>query len=403
MLSTPPSAPAPSRSPKSGTPTRAIALLAVASFASQAMVRSVDSLLPQIAADLDTTVGIASIVVTAYAVAHGTIQFVVGPIGDRLGKYRSVAIACALSALTVLLCGLAQSLSVLALARFACGLTAAWIIPLGLAFVGDVVPYQTRQQVLGRFVAGQVMGQLFGQAAGGVLGDFFGWRSVFFVLAAIFAVAAAALSVELATNPVTRAGQQRNSAGLRATYAAVFAAPWARIVLLVTFLESMFLFSVFPFVGADLHLRFGLSYTAVGLVIGCFAIGGLCYAAAVHRLMARLGQSGLATAGGLTMAAAFVTLAIEPDWWFAPIAVFGIGFGFYMLHNTLQTESTQMAPEMRGTAVALFAAAFFLGQTVGVPLAAPVVDRIGAPVLFAISAVLLPILAWWFAQRLKRR
>ena len=65
----------------------------------------------------------------------------VGPIGDRTGKYRGVAIACALSAVTVALCGMAGSLDALTLARFASGLTAAWILPLGLAYIGDVVPY----------------------------------------------------------------------------------------------------------------------------------------------------------------------------------------------------------------------------------------------------------------------
>ena len=47
--------------------TRAIVLLAVAGFAAQAMVRSADSLLPQIAADFAVTVGAASIVVSAYS------------------------------------------------------------------------------------------------------------------------------------------------------------------------------------------------------------------------------------------------------------------------------------------------------------------------------------------------
>ena len=248
----------------------------MAAFAAQGMVRSVDSLLPQIAADFGTTVGAASIVITAYALTHGSIQFVVGPVADRLGKYVSVAIACALSALTVLSCGLAQSLDMLALARFTCGLTAAGIVPIGLAYVGDVVPYEARQQVLGRFLAGQVLGQMFGQAAGGVIGDFFGWRTVFFVLTGIFAVAAAALFFEFAVNPRTRPDPGAPKAlGLRAAYRAVLSNPWARIVLLVTFIESMLLFSVFPFVGADLHLRFGLSFTGVGLVIGFFAIGGL--------------------------------------------------------------------------------------------------------------------------------
>ena len=52
-----------------------------------------------------------------------------------------------------------------------------------------------------------------------------------------------------------------------------------------------------------------------------------------------------------------------------------IGLGFYMLHNTLQTNATQMSPEARGTAVGLFSAALYLGQTAGVAAAAPVIDR----------------------------
>ena len=66
----------------------AITLLAIAAFAAQAMVRVTDSLLPQIAADLGVTVGATSIVVTVYLLAHGSVQLVIGPIGDRFGKYR---------------------------------------------------------------------------------------------------------------------------------------------------------------------------------------------------------------------------------------------------------------------------------------------------------------------------
>src|SRR5262252_7150723 len=98
-------------------PTRSIVLLAVAGFASQAMVRVTDSLLPQIAADFGTTVGEASIVVAAYSLAHGSIQLVIGPVGDRFGKYRTVTMMCALASILVALCGTVQSLSALAAAR----------------------------------------------------------------------------------------------------------------------------------------------------------------------------------------------------------------------------------------------------------------------------------------------
>jgi YNFM family putative membrane transporter len=284
-------------------------------------------------------------------------------------------------------------------------LTAAWILPLALAYIGDVVPYARRQQVLGRFLTGQVLGQLFGQAAGGVIGDHFGWRTMFFVLAALFAIAATALTYELVTNPVTReaGGTGQPSRGLRADYASVFSNPWARFVMLVSFLEAVLLQGVFPFVGADLHLRFGLSFTAIGLIIGIFGLGGLIYAATVTRLVERLGSTGIALTGGIVMGAAFLTLAVQTTWWPAPFAVLLIGLGFYMLHNTLQTVATQMTPEARGTSIALFASVYFLGQTTGTALAAPVMDRFGGPVLFFASAALLPLLAFWFMRRLKAR
>ena len=310
-------APAPPRSP-----TRAIAFLALASVASQAMVRAPDTLLPQIAADFGISVGTASIVITAYAITHGSMQLVIGPIGDRIGKYRIVAIACALSAVTVALCGLAQSLNMLAIARLASGATAAWIIPARLAFVGDVVPYEQRQQVLGRFLAGQVLGQMFGQAAGGVIGDYFGWRNVFFLLSAH--VRDRGCGAGLRARGQSRHPHptgQANRRGLRADYVTPSSQSLGALRAAGDVSRSRACSGIFPFVGADLHLRFGLSFTAIGLIVGAFGIGGLFYARTVKPLMTRLGQSGIARSGGLIMAGAFLVLAIEPIWWLAPLAV----------------------------------------------------------------------------------
>src|ERR1700680_2088785 len=172
-------------------------LLAVAGFASQAQVRVTDSLLPQIAADFNTTVGAAAIVVTAYALAHGSIQLVIGPVGDRFGKYRTGPVMSAIAAVLVMICGTASTLPQLALARFATGAAAGWVIPISMAYVGDVIPYERRQPILGRYLTGQILGTLSGQAMGGVLGDLMGWRNVFFVLSAVFAVATAGLVFEL--------------------------------------------------------------------------------------------------------------------------------------------------------------------------------------------------------------
>jgi len=389
----------------SGSATSAITLLALASFAAQAMVRVTDSLLPQIAADLNVSVGATSIVVTAYLLAHGSVQLVIGPIGDRFGKYLCVSIAAAGSTAMVVACGLAPSLPVLVAARLACGLATGWIIPFALAFVGDVIPYERRQQVIGRFLSGQILGQLFGQAAGGVLGDYFGWRNVFFILAALLAAATLGLFYELWRNPITHANAtpQHRGRGFIADYSAVLRSPWARAVIAIAFIEAAAMFGAFTYVGADLHLRFGVGFTLVGLFVGAFAIGGLIYSLSVRALVNRFGQTGLAAGGGALLALAYLTLAFEPHYWIAPAAILTIGLGFYMLHNTLQTNATQMTPQARGTAVAIFSSALYLGQTAGVAAGGVVFDRLTAVPVFLIAATVLLTLSLWFARQLKRR
>jgi YNFM family putative membrane transporter len=391
--------------PARGSATRAIVLLAGAAFAAQAMVRSTDSLLPQIANDLQTTVGAASVIITFYLIAHGSVQLIIGPIGDRFGKYLCVSIAAAISTLMVIACGLAPNLPTLVAARLGCGLATGWIIPFAMAFIGDVIPYERRQQVLGSFLSGQILGQMFGQAAGGVLGDLFGWRNVFFILAALLAIATIGLFLELWRNPIThpRNAPKQQGHGFISDYTTVLRTPWARVLILMAFIESAALFGALTYVGADLHLRFGVSFTMVGLFVGFFAVGGLAYSLSVRFMVARFGQVGLALLGGGLLACAFVTLAFSPHYWIAPFGIAAIGLGFYMLHNTLQVNATQMSPQARGTGVAIFSSALYFGQTVGVAGYGYLFDRFTAVPVFLSAAVMLAALGWWLSRLLKQR
>ena len=78
---------------------RAVALLSGAAFASSASARLCDPMLPDLAAQFATTPATAAHVVSAFAVAYGLLQVFFGPLGDRIGKYRLVALttlACTL-------------------------------------------------------------------------------------------------------------------------------------------------------------------------------------------------------------------------------------------------------------------------------------------------------------------
>jgi predicted MFS family arabinose efflux permease len=61
-----------------------------------------------------------------------------------------------------------------------------------------------------------------------------------------------------------------------------------------------------------------------------------------------------------------------------------------------------MAPESRGLAISLFAFCLFSGQSVGVALAAPVVDRYGARPVFLVASAVIVMVGFWFRRRLLR-
>lgn len=384
-------------------PAVAIVLLSLAAFASAANMRVIDPLLIQLSVEFGVTVGAASIAATLFLFANGVFVLVHGPFGDRYGKMPVVAIACLAAAACCALSALAASLGTLAAARFLTGVTSSAIIPLAIAWLGDNVSYDRRQATLARFLTGQTLGLMTGAAMGGALGDWLGWRAVFWVLAAIYVAAGAALFAVMAARPeIARVGP-RTPGSMIGQMLGVLKRRWAVTVILVVALEGGVFWGAFTFVGADLHQRFGLGFAAVGLAVAAFGGGGFLYVTVAPILVRLLGERGLVLWGGLGLGTSFALLALAPDIAVAFAAIVLCGITFYMLHNTLQTHGTQMAPEARGSALALFALCLFVGQAIGVPLAAPVVDRWGAVPIFWAAALVLPALALYFAVSLRNR
>lgn len=382
-------------------PARAIVLLSLAAFASAATTRICDGLLPQISADFGVTTGAAASVITAYSASYGLLQIVFGILGDRFGKERSIVLACIASLATTLACAAATTLPGLFSARLIAGATASGIIPLSIAWIGDHIPYAGRQTVIARFITGQIGGVILGLAFGGAIGDAFGWRAAFFLIAFLYVIATGGLLLQFGGG-LRAPLSPRREAGTLATLATVLGRPWVRVVLLTVFAEGFLCFGALAYVAAVLHARFGLSFTAAGFALAAFGLGGLFYSAIAPAVVPRLGEAGGARLSSVFFALAFVGFAFMPNAWVGVAASFLAGLGYYCLHNVLQVNGTQMAPDARGVAVALFATAFFVGQGIGVAAAAPIVDRFGAMPVFLLVAALLPASALLFAQAIGR-
>ena len=371
---------------------RAVFLLSLAAFASAASLRATDPLLPLIADEFAVTAGAASAAVTAFALSYGLLQVVCGPLGDRYGRYRTIAAAAAVSAFGSAACAIAPSLDALIAARLVSGATIGAFIPLALAWIGDTVAYEKRQPLLARFRVGQMAGVAFGTAAAGWLGEHFGWRTIFFALAALLLLIAVLLFAEL-RNPLVRGvgrGSMRESVK---RMPGMLAQRRLQGLFATAFTEGMLIFGALAFVAVYLQRRYGLGPGVAGTLVTAYAGGGLLYALLARRAVRRLGERGLVALGGAALVAGYVTLALSPSVVLSTLGIAAVGAGFYMLHTTVQTHVTQVAPEERGSVVALFATFLFLGQASGVWLAAQVVDSAGLAPVFLAAAAGLALLA----------
>lgn len=379
---------------------RGLATLSAAAFCSAATLRAADPLIPQVSEDFAVSISDAAVIATAFTFAYGAFQIVYGTFGDRVGKLTVIAAAALLSSLSAFASALADGLPTLAILRLIGGCTAGAIIPLAIAHIGDVTPYDQRQTVLARFLSGQIFGIITGQALGGILGEHIGWRGVF----AVFGVLFLAVAVVLGRDLLSGRTQQSRSAGggnVLWQYRTILRSPRAVGLIAAVFTEGFLFFGGLTFVGAHLRQAYGLSLDAIGLLLGFFGLGGLVYIAFARHLVRHLGERGMILAGGAFMASAFVAIGLDPPVWTYALILAACGVGLYLMHATLQTHATQIAPHARALGLSLFATCLFVGQALGVTSVGQATMAFGFERTIVIAGALLLALGIVLAWRLR--
>jgi YNFM family putative membrane transporter len=387
---------------------RSVLLLSFATFASMAAQRLCDAMLPELSREFSAGLAEVAQVVSVFAVVYGLCQLFYGPLGDRLGKFHVVTWGTLGCCVGSVLAVFAASLDMLVLARMLTALGAAAIIPLSLAWIGDAVAYELRQETLARVGLGTTLGITGGQLLGGVFTDTLGWRWAFVFMTLLFGVVGLLLWLDgrrqrSETPPVVHQPMPGGRPGFVQQALQIVTGRWSRIVLIVALIEGASGFGVLAIWASHLHHELGLSLSAAGAIAALFGMGGMVYMAVARFLIPHLGEHGLARSGVLLLGLSSLVIAFAPVWWPSVPASLLAGFGFFMFHNTMQTNATQMAPQARGTAVSLFASFLFMGQSIGVLLAAALVGVLGSTAVIALGSAVLVAVGLYFSQALRRR
>jgi MFS transporter, DHA2 family, multidrug resistance protein len=137
--------------------------------------------LPRIQGSLSATQDQMTWVLTSYIIAAAIMTPLSGWLAGQVGRKRVFLVSVVGFTIASALCGLAQSLPEIVLARLAQGLCGAALIPMSQAVLLDINPPKEHAKAMAVWVTAVTIGPILGPALGGWLTENYNWRWVFYI------------------------------------------------------------------------------------------------------------------------------------------------------------------------------------------------------------------------------
>ena len=376
----------------------AVAFAGLASFIN---LYATQPLLPQFAQDFGATEGAVSMTVSATTFAVAVMAPFVGLVADVLGRKLIIAGALALLVAPTLLCGLSHSLNELVLWRFVQGLLLPPIFAVTVAYVGDEFPGEEVPGVTGIYVAASAVGGFLGRMLSGLVADHWGWRSAFFLLAAVTAVCALFVAAALPRERrFIRAEGLLHSARLMFGH---FLNPPIVATFAVGFTVLFSFVATFTYVNFYLGAPpFNLSPSALGAIFVVYLVA-VWVTPSTSRWIRAIGRRHLVVvAVGIACVGLLLTLV---QW--LPAIILGLGLaatGGFISQTSATGLLAQRTTGARSSAVGLYVSFYYIGGGIGASVPALFWARTGWPgcvalVILILCGMALLVLRFWRGER----
>ena len=129
-------------------------------------------------------------IITGYILASAALSVPFGRLADLRGKKKVLIAGQFFFTACAFLCSVAWNIETIITFRLAQGIGAAMIFATNVAILVASYPPEKRGKMLGLSVSATYAGLSLGPVIGGVMNHHFGWRSIFYITAALAAVAA---------------------------------------------------------------------------------------------------------------------------------------------------------------------------------------------------------------------
>jgi predicted MFS family arabinose efflux permease len=344
---------------------RLLRILSGATFLIFFQAYMIAPMLPKLAGVFGVSVQMIALTVPAYLIPYGISTLFYGLLSDRNGRRRIILASLFAFALLTGLTATSRSASQLIAWRLLTGIGASGVVPLALALIGVLFPYEKRGRPLGWLFGAMAGGMAFGSTFGVLLEPLLSWRGLFIAVSA-FGLVALVLMWPYAgmlgeAPPVTTIRMRDVLAGFKALLAD---ARGARTYVYV-FLNSIFHSGVFTWLGVYLSRRYGLGEVGIGLALLGYGVPGFLLGPAIGSAADRWGRRWLVPAGLALAALAAGALILELPLVAAALAFTVLSLGYDMTQPLFAGIVTSLNPKRAGQAMGLNVFALFTGFGIG--------------------------------------
>ena len=343
---------------------RLVRLLAGATFLIFFQAYMVAPLIPRLAAEFGVSGEKIGLVVPAYMVPYGVSTLFFGLLSDRLGRRRIMIASLVAFIILTALTARARSASELILWRLVTGLGASGVVPLALALIGDLFPYEHRGRPLGWLFGAMAGGMAFGSTLGVVLAPFIGWRMLF-VGVAVATTVIFGLLLRHAAVLGSRSAHLLSFSGVFAGYRSLLQNARGTRTYVYVLLNSVFHSGVFTWLGLYFAQRYRLGDIGIGLALLGYGVPGFLLGPVIGRAADRWGRRWLVPTGLAISAFAAAALMLDAPLVAAAIAVTVLSLGYDMTQPLLAGIVTALGGPRGGQAMGLNVFTLFIGFGLG--------------------------------------
>lgn len=342
-----------------------VRILSLAIFLIMFQVYMVAPLIPQFSTIFQVSEQEAGLMIPAYLIPYGVSTLLYGWLSDFIGRGRVVL--ASMIAFTIFVCLTATSFSLnqMLMWRFLTGMTTSGVVPLALALIGDLFPYEQRGRPLGWLFGAVAGGTALGSSFGVIMEPILGWRGLFLLLGS-FSVGIVCLLLKYWRSLNRQSNTTKRSISEAVVgYARLISFSRGRYTYFYILLNAAFQSGVFTWLGWYFAQVYKLNEVGIGLAIIGYGVPGFFLGPIIGKAADRWGRRWLIPVGlGISSIAAAV-LIFKLSLPIGIVAVTILSLGHDMTQPLLTGIVTDLSQDRSGQAMALNTFSLFTGFGIG--------------------------------------